>query len=162
MSANTKEYNRKYYREHKEQMIGFTAEWRKRNPEKVKRYRQINYDKSKLSGGHRYWKLRRASKRIGIECNWGKEDFIKWYLKQDKVCFYCDRLLVETSKTIDTGLTLDRLDNTRPYEPENVVLCCRRCNTIKGAWLTAEAMREIAQKYLNYGRKTNRPVRPDL
>jgi 5-methylcytosine-specific restriction endonuclease McrA len=157
MSANSQEYNRKYYKEHKKQMIGYTTQWRKRNPQKIRGYAKINYDRSKTSGSHRYWKLLRASKRLGVQCSWPKQEFIKWYLSQDKVCFYCGRTLIETSKTDDTGLTLDRLDNTKAYEPDNVVLCCRRCNTIKGCWLTPDAMKEIAQKYVKYGLRTNRP-----
>ncbi|MHB9147689.1 MAG: hypothetical protein ACYC2U_04645 [Candidatus Amoebophilus sp.] len=38
-------------------------------------------------------------------------------------CIYCD--------CAQDDIGIDRVDNTRGYEPDNIVLCCWYCNTIK-------------------------------
>lgn len=40
------------------------------------------------------------------------------------------------------GVGLDRLDNTRGYEPDNVVPCCGDCNMLRGRRLTPEQTRK--------------------
>ena len=47
----------------------------------------------------------------------------------------------------DARLTLDRVDNTKGYELSNIVLACRRCNYMKGSWLTSEQMLDAAKRY---------------
>ena len=43
----------------------------------------------------------------------------------------------------DTGIGLDRLDNTRGYHVNNVVPCCGICNFVRGNRFTPEEMRAL-------------------
>ena len=43
---------------------------------------------------------------------------------------------------------LDRVDNSRGYEPSNVVPCCRRCNRAKDDMSSQEFMKWLGQAYL--------------
>jgi 5-methylcytosine-specific restriction endonuclease McrA len=38
---------------------------------------------------------------------------------------------------------IDRKDNEKGYTEENCVPCCKRCNGIKGEWLSYEEMLEV-------------------
>lgn len=85
--------------------------------------------------------------RRGVEFNLNKEEFIEWYDTSKKNCFYCGRQLTQFERGSDS-LTIDRVDNAIGYEITNIVLCCRRCNIIKGSWFTSQEMAGIATKYL--------------
>lgn len=52
-------------------------------------------------------------------------------------CFYCGSTLPEV------GAGLDRLDNSRGYDRDNVVPCCGVCNTIRSDRFSAGEMRLI-------------------
>tara|TARA_Y100000310_G_scaffold68786_1_gene64109 strand:- start:169 stop:534 length:366 start_codon:yes stop_codon:yes gene_type:complete len=56
-------------------------------------------------------------------------------------CFYCMNKIGKT-----TGL--DRTDNTKGYTLENVVPCCRECNTIKNDQLSKDEMLVVIQLVL--------------
>lgn len=47
-------------------------------------------------------------------------------------CFYCN------SKYDNCGSGLDRIDNARGYDGDNVVPCCANCNRVRGHLLTVE------------------------
>jgi hypothetical protein len=46
-------------------------------------------------------------------------------------------------KKRSSGLNLDRKDNNRPYEKENVVVACRRCNYGKNNFFSYEEWKQI-------------------
>ena len=62
-----------------------------------------------------------------------------------KLCRYCEKPFTfkeavtnpgnkgakRKSKTIETNLSIDRLDNTKGYEEGNVIFCCAGCNNRK-------------------------------
>lgn len=52
-------------------------------------------------------------------------------------CTYCGGPLPET------GSGLDRLDNKRGYEPDNVVPCCTICNRVRNDVFTHEEMAQV-------------------
>jgi len=52
-------------------------------------------------------------------------------------CTYCGGSLPETSGG------LDRLDNSRGYDPDNVVPCCATCNYVRRDLFTPEEMKEF-------------------
>lgn len=53
----------------------------------------------------------------------------------DKPCYYCKNQL-GTPKCYGAGL--DRLDNTQGYSSNNVVPCCKYCNSIRNDFITVE------------------------
>lgn len=62
----------------------------------------------------------------------------------DLPCFYCQNRLYKPSA--NSGV--DRLDNSKGYEPGNVVSCCYACNTIRGQFLTPEETRVAVEAVL--------------
>ncbi len=57
-------------------------------------------------------------------------------------CHYCgvppQRVFKETDKYFYTYNGIDRVDNTKPYEPTNVVPCCKDCNLAKHEMTVAQ------------------------
>jgi hypothetical protein len=41
---------------------------------------------------------------------------------------------------VQTGVGLDRLDNARGYDADNVVSCCTTCNVVRGNRFTPDEM----------------------
>jgi len=79
----------------------------------------------------KYSRLKSLANKKGLGFNISKEQF---FLLLDKLCFYCEGELSET------GYSLDRMDNSRGYLIDNVATCCKRCNWIKGSYLSFEEM----------------------
>lgn len=50
-------------------------------------------------------------------------------------CNYCKNLF---GKQVETGIGLDRLDNSLGYQFTNVVSCCRNCNVLRSNLLSPE------------------------
>lgn len=97
-----------------------------------------------------YHTLKLRAKRKGLEVLLTYQEFANWYDAQERedgipTCFYCGRQMPHTRKL--NGVTIDRVDTTLGYTFSNMILCCRRCNIIKGNWFYADEMLEIADKY---------------
>ena len=84
-----------------------------------------------------------------------KESFVDWYISEPKVCYYCG--IPESYMTkyprffvgsVVRRLSIDRLDNEKPYQTGNIVLACRRCNGVKSDFFSPQEMRMIAQEYI--------------
>jgi hypothetical protein len=113
------------------------------------KYTQAEYKKT-ARGIYAYLGTRHRN-RIIIS----KEDFCQWYDAQEKICFYCgipESLIPQYPKffngTVNYRFSIDRVDNRKGYELGNIVLSCRRCNSIKSDFFSGEEMKEIAQRYL--------------
>jgi 5-methylcytosine-specific restriction endonuclease McrA len=86
--------------------------------------------------------------KSGMPINITADAFVTWYKSQLQTCYYCSGELVNGgARSGFSSLTLDRKDNNQGYTLDNIVLCCRRCNIIKGNWLTEQQMLEIAERY---------------
>lgn len=88
--------------------------------------------------------IRRQKAEFLITAN----EFITWFTRQPFCCYYCEQPLLNGWAMQHNTPTIDRKDNAKPYTIENIVLCCWRCNLIKGPWFTEGDMLEIASKYL--------------
>lgn len=75
--------------------------------------------------------LRNAKKR-NIEFNINFENFVEICIKE---CFYCGSAPRQLSKISKNGEFyyngIDRLDNSKGYNKENIVTCCGICNRMK-------------------------------
>ena len=79
-----------------------------------------------------------------------KEDFYKYFYdyveKNGRNCFYCKEPWTYNTKKVNFGsgvhkkqtkrqnlknLSLDRLDSSKPYNLDNVIFCCAKCNFSK-------------------------------
>ncbi|KKM91639.1 hypothetical protein LCGC14_1226480 [marine sediment metagenome] len=101
----------------------------------------------RLSAPGRYSQLIKRGERRGVKFNIPKEEFILWFNGQEHYCHYCGWQLKEYRNGNMQGLTIDRQNNDKPYVIGNIVLACRRCNTMKGSWLTEEQMLDAANRY---------------
>ena len=89
-----------------------------------------------------YTRAKNGAKARGIGFKLKKDEFLDYFgLSISRRCYYCgiqEAGLYEigmkspSGKQIET-LGLDRVDSSRGYEFGNIVVCCFRCNTIKGA-----------------------------
>lgn len=111
----------------------------------------INEWRSKNESSHIFLILKRRAKQHNIKFLLTKDEFIKWYEKEDKKCFYCQMNIEDINKIDDSinnrtrRLTIDRLDNFKPYKLNNIVLACYRCNYIKSDFFSKEEMLEIGK-----------------
>lgn len=129
MKDNYQKYHRKNFKLRK-----YLNEWRRKN-----------------KPSHIFSILKTRAKRENIQFSLTKDEFIEWYEKQNKKCFYCQRSIEDINKMDDSinnrtrRLTIDRLDNSKPYELDNIVLACYRCNYIKSDFFSKEEMIEIGK-----------------
>ena len=63
----------------------------------------------------------------GITCEITREEFKKIYFATDS-CELCNKDLDDQNRSGPNGRTLDRLDQARPYEKDNLRILCRSCN----------------------------------
>ena len=112
--------------------------WKKDNPEKIKsdnlKWRienpfKVRFNHSKSIAKRRYFKF----------C-FSIEEMIKFWKTP---CHYCKESIEH-----DTGIGLDRIDNDKGYNRENVLPCCGECNLIRGYMLTVEEAEEAISAVL--------------
>ena len=93
--------------------------------------------------------LKAGAKKRNIIVGISRDDFALWYNSQKRECIYCKRSesdILLTDSVIQTKcnrLTIDRLNNDMGYCNDNLGLCCKRCNIIKGNFFTESEMMEI-------------------
>ncbi|MFA4887858.1 MAG: hypothetical protein WC595_06630 [Candidatus Nanoarchaeia archaeon] len=125
-------------------------ERRKENPEKWKKYLKDTWTQPNMI----FARKKANAKENGIVFTLDKERFIQWYENQSLNCYYCGLVPEDFKRTMDgyllrkVNLGLDRVDNVRGYEEGNIVLCCNRCNTVKGSFFTHDEMKFIAEKFI--------------
>lgn len=69
----------------------------------------------------KYTEMKKDAKRRGIEFSITLQEAEDMW---QKPCSYCGRKI--------SILSLDRIDNNKPYNKDNVTVCCRWCNYSKG------------------------------
>ncbi len=90
--------------------------------------------------------LRNNARSRKIEFKLTSEEFVDWFSRQSKICFYCGITLNEGNGVREiNSMTVDRCDNNKGYTLDNIVLCCIRCNKIKSNDLTKSEMTEIGK-----------------
>jgi len=120
---------------------------KKLHPEQNRETQRRYMRKIRKTPQGRWCRLRDRANRESKSFEITLEQFSLWF-EQEHKCHYCGQVLttLNGSTTIDS-LNIDRKDNEKGYALDNIVLACRRCNSIKGNWLTYQQMLEIAQKY---------------
>jgi hypothetical protein len=119
--------------------------------------------------------LEQGAKARGIACTLTAESLETWWHQAPDACSYCGittgqfkclrdfvlsydgtdyeilkfrRIFRSSKHSAINWLTLDRTDNSRGYELDNIVKCCWFCNSIKGSLLTPLDMRLIARNVI--------------
>ena len=111
--------------------------------------------KNKLSNGNATFNRLISSYKTGARtrrflCNLLTEDFVRLFAGN---CFYCGaapklyRAYGAASEFPYNGI--DRFDNTRGYDLDNVVSCCYQCNRAKGT-MTFQEFREWIDTLCSY------------
>lgn len=117
------------------------------NGRHLKEKRLISKEWRKSAVG-KYKKLLERGRVKGVSVEITQDNFVLWFNNQAKVCHYCGVVLHKDYQDgYLRGLTIDRKDNNKPYEIDNIVLACQRCNSMKGSWLNEEQMLDAAQRY---------------
>lgn len=81
--------------------------------------------------------IKSRSKKRGIECSLTIENLNSHYTSQNGLCFYTGIPLKPETEN-EAGhlefnlLSVDRIDPTKGYTNENIVLCCNSINMLKG------------------------------
>lgn len=102
--------------------------WRKNNPKRNKEV-SLQY-RTSIKG--RFGYAKRSSKRR--KKNWNISfNFYKNII--DNACVYCNEY-----EENGTGIGLDRIDNNKGYEENNVVRCCGQCNGFRSNKITHEEL----------------------
>lgn len=96
--------------------------------------KERGYIASRSPGG-RFIFAKHLAKRRQYEWNIPREDYYKLI---EMACHYCGFPINET------GVGLDRKDNSKGYTIDNVVTCCKDCNTTRSDHYTYEEMLVLA------------------
>ncbi|MBI1955483.1 MAG: hypothetical protein HYS38_03730 [Acidobacteria bacterium] len=75
-------------------------------------------------------------------------DFVVSYDGTDYEILKFKRILKSAKHRAINWLTLDRVNNSRGYELDNLVKCCWFCNSMKGSLLEESDMKAIAQNVI--------------
>ncbi|ACM64202.1 hypothetical protein J7D62_000678 [Campylobacter lari] len=79
----------------------------------------------------------------------GIDNFISWYKKQEKECYYCkiaqsdlanlfkNKLITSKKPSFNSSLQIERLNPDKGYNEENCVLACCICNNAKSDMISA-------------------------
>lgn len=119
---------RAYYKENKESIL-----------EKVKKFREDNKDLYR-KWQKKYYRTVKGRFKATIKAAEKRDKTFTLTFEEfariiDLPCYYCANELYYPN---ETGSGLDRVDNSIGYEINNVVSCCKVCNSIKGEFLTSE------------------------
>lgn len=132
---NKEKYNKEYRQKHRKELVEWNRKYRQNNPRYI--FQTIRHG---------------LKKRPNIELKITIDEFINWYIKLDKKCFYCKRTFKEILQREKdtfckkfTRLSIDRIDNKKGYEKNNLVLSCFRCNKIKSNYFTKDEMLKIGK-----------------
>jgi 5-methylcytosine-specific restriction endonuclease McrA len=91
--------------------------------------------------------IKNNAKKRNIKINISKEDFINWYNSQKQECYYCKRTLSEIKKdkhySKTQRLTIDRINNNKDYNLNNIVLACWICNSVKSKIFNKKEMLKL-------------------
>lgn len=129
-----RERGKRDYQRNKDKVCARHRKYREDNLERCKQMVRDNYKKVKEENPEvikkraqsikgRYSKLKAGAKKRGVEVSISREEFEN-IIKGNK-CYYCDAEIESTY-----GHTLNRIDNNKGYDVDNVKQCCSYCNYI--------------------------------
>ena len=129
---------RRWYHNNKEKIAEYQAEYYQNNKEKLAEYHAEYYqnNKEKKVEQHAEYRSTPIGRAINLAGNYNASDKLynrgectltpEWIVQNifSKPCHYC-------GKTDWHELGCDRIDNSLPHRPDNVVPCCWECNIKK-------------------------------
>lgn len=140
-------------------MLARLREKRATNPEwRAKTLAAVNVRRRDFPGRNLSITARKRAKVKGLPCTLTAA-WVQSLWDANPCCTYCSRpLRVASGKSADDSATLDRIVCAKGYTPENTVLACWRCNTLKHT-ATADELERLAA---NIRRVQGEPLRSPL
>ena len=137
MSTDRREYMRQWRQAHKEQLAEYNKRWQENNRERLNEYHR-NYQakhreeqRQRMNDYHQTKEGRATNllaayvqmdlERRGVRPVLTQADIMRMCFSDDSKCVYC-------GETDWTKLGLDRIDNDRPHDVNNVLCSCHDCN----------------------------------
>lgn len=137
------EYRTEYYQNNKDRIIEYQVEYRKKNKDRITERNSEYGAKYRLTPFGRANNLLRAYRRSDKERNRGECTLTPEWIVENifgQPCHYC-------GETDWTKMGCDRIDNSLPHTPDNVVPCCYRCNCKKGTTPYKEYLKLIGKSH---------------
>ena len=142
-------YHRRYNENRKDINRKRLAEWRLANPDK----RRAQYWRSEDARKRNDWAgtllkaIRSTVKKTARELTITREDIVERYEAQSGRCFYSGmKLNFELKKHSPMYPSVDRVDSTRGYTPDNIVITCWWMNRAKFTY-TAEDYISLVEEF---------------
>lgn len=132
--------SRQYFQDNKPHKLELQKKYRKRinyiNDKKYHRTLKGKYNNLTYCNAKR----EKAGRVLGINITLEQySDIIK------NPCYYCSKDLF-----LETGGSLDRIDNSKGYLLDNVLPCCGVCNKIRGDWMTVDETLHVIKCLIEY------------
>jgi hypothetical protein len=115
--SEKREHTKKYISERKEHYKHLNDEWRKNNPDYQKKWTKKCPESQLLRSA------RNRAKQKNMECTITQNDI--------HIPKICPVFKVPFVKGTEYAPSLDRIDNTKGYTPENIVVVSRKANVMK-------------------------------
>ena len=111
-------------------------------PERLRYLNKKNYPAYTVKPNAIYGRLKK------YPVSFSKKEFAIWYNSQPKICSYCEITMEDSFKLQNKRLTIDRINNKKGYDLNNICLACFRCNAIKSDFFNKEEMGKIGHKFV--------------
>lgn len=166
-----KEEQKEYYQEHKERIAEQRKQYYQEHKEEYKEYRKQYYQDNKEYYAEYYKRYFQENKEQYAEqmkqyysTQWGRAIILKnSYIQTDKEKGFSTDQVVDADWIVEnifnssciycgerdwTKLGCDRIDNTKPHTPDNVVCACWDCNKERRNRFTVEEFQLIKRNTL--------------
>lgn len=121
---DNKEHFKEYYQDNKDEKLEYQKQYREDNKEYIKEYKKEYRQTPTGRASHLIDRYKQSDK----EQNRGECTLTpKWIIENifSKPCHYCGKEGWDV-------IGCDRIDNSKPHTPDNVVPCCYECNCKRG------------------------------
>lgn len=125
-------YKKQYRKNNLDKLKAAEDALRQKNPGRAKAQSQ----KFKYSPGGRYGFAVRAAAKRKLTFTLTRPEYVELI---SNPCYYCE---YDMPKSMGVGL--DRIDNNRGYDSDNVLTCCGDCNLLRMHKLTVEETKLLA------------------
>lgn len=151
---NIIEYKKKYREKHRDELNDKQKEYAQSHKEEIAEYKskyyvehvenKKQYDKQyNIKPEKRFIKAIGKAKKRKLTWNIDKKTYLKIIREP---CFYCNNEIGNTLN--NSGIGLDRLDNSIGYEVDNVVSCCYTCNVFRSDKFSSEEIKIAIQSII--------------
>jgi hypothetical protein len=143
-----KEKARQIYIKNRDAILARSKKYREAHREKYLEASRRHYYLTAECARAIYTRRKAAAKKKRIPWLISLSSFVTWWNAQPKQCRYCRlpfKVLCHSSDGMISNRqpTIDRMDNARGYELDNITLACGRCNFTKSNYFTADEMSGI-------------------